>query len=124
SLADWPAVLATIEAAAGPIDGVVFVAGTAVFGPSDETPDAAARAVFELNFWSLAHAAQAAAARWTAEGRTGSFVGVLSIAGRRAVPQEAWYGASKAAAARFLECLQLEHDPAHIRVVPAFPGLL
>jgi short-subunit dehydrogenase len=48
----------------------------------------------------------------------------LSIVARRAVPFEAFYAASKAAAARFLECLQLEYAHKNIEFVCAFPGTL
>jgi short-subunit dehydrogenase len=43
---------------------------------------------------------------------------------RRAVPFEAHYAASKAAAARFIECLHLEHEGDGLRFVPVYPGML
>ncbi len=53
-----------------------------------------------------------------------SGVAILSIAARCAVPFEAYYSASKAAAQRFLECLQLEYSRTGIAFISAFPGLL
>ncbi len=119
---DWDALYDRV-AAGGPLDAIVYAAGTAAFGRTPAIPVEEARATFEVNFWPLAAAACAAAARWEREGTAGSFLAVLSISGRRAVPFEAYYGASKAAAARFLETLQLEVPPS-IRLVAACPGLV
>ncbi len=123
--ADWPALLADLQAGgAPPIDVVVFVAGAAVFGRTPAVPVAEARQVLELNFWACSSAALAAGEAWSAAGRPGTFLAVLSIVARRAVPFEAWYSASKAATARFLECLQLEYEPRGIRFLAAYPGML
>jgi short-subunit dehydrogenase len=121
----WDAFLGTAQADAGtPIDAIVFVAGTAAFGRTARIPAERARSVLELNFWACAGAATAAAERWAAAGRAGTFVAVLSIVARRAVPFEAYYAASKAAAARFLECLDLEYGTRGARFVAAYPGTL
>ncbi len=119
---DWTELFEKV-AAGGPLDAIVYATGTAAFGRTPAIPVEEARATFEVNFWPLAAAACAAAARWEREGTDGSFLAVLSISGRRAVPFEAYYGASKAAALRFLEALQLEVSPS-IRLVAACPGLL
>jgi len=119
---DWPALYA--DAAAGsPLDGIVYAAGVGTFGRTGAIPSNEARSAFDVNFWSLADAARAAADRWVRDATPGCFLAVLSIAGRRAVPFEAYYGASKAAAARFLESLELE-VPRSIRFVAACPGLI
>jgi NAD(P)-dependent dehydrogenase (short-subunit alcohol dehydrogenase family) len=123
--ADWRSVYSAVEAgSSAPIDGVIFVAGTAAYGKTTLFPAEKARAILELNFWAAARAALAAAEHWAGAGRTGTFAAVLSIAARRAVPFEAYYAASKAAAARFLECLDLEYAPRGIRFLSAFPGTL
>jgi short-subunit dehydrogenase len=123
--ADWRAVYDELEAAsAAPIDGVVFVAGDAVFGRTARIPAQRARAMFELNFWACTAAAMAAGEHWTERGRPGTFLAVLSVVARRAVPFEAYYAASKAAAARMLECLQLEYGARQIRFAGACPGTL
>lgn len=123
--ADWDGLYRTVEDRTGaPIDAVVFVAGTSAYGKTALFPAERARALLELNFWALADAARAAGEHWARAGRPGTLVAVLSIAGRRAVPFEAYYCASKAAAARFLECLDLEYASRRIRFVPAFPGTL
>jgi NAD(P)-dependent dehydrogenase (short-subunit alcohol dehydrogenase family) len=123
--ADWSEVYAKVEdGLAAPLDAVVFVSGTAVFGRTGSIPLDRARQTFELNFWACAQAATAAAAHWTERARAGTFAAVLSIAGRRAVPFEAYYSASKSATARFLECLDLEHADRNVRFVCAYPGTI
>jgi short-subunit dehydrogenase len=122
---DWRSLYVTIEKdTAAPMDAVVFVAGAAVFGKTVLVPLERARQSFELNFWACTTAARAAAEYWDAKNRAGRFVAILSIAARRAIPFEAYYSASKAAAARFLECLQLEYVHKNIEFMCAFPGLL
>jgi len=122
---DWRSFYLTVEKeTAAPINAVIFVAGAAVFGKTVLVPLERARHTFELNFWACATAASAAAEYWSEKNQAGKFVAILSIAARRAVPFEACYSASKAAAARFLECLQLEYGPKNIEFVCAFPGLL
>jgi short-subunit dehydrogenase len=123
--ADWPAVFGAVERSTNaPIDAVIFVSGTAVYGKAAEVPAESARQTMELNFWSCTAAAQAAAQYWSGHHRPGKFLAVLSIAARIAVPFEAHYSASKAATARFLECLDLEYGGSNIRFLSAFPGTL
>lgn len=122
---DWPSLYSAIEKDNGaPIDVVIFVAGSAVFGKTNLIPLERARQVFELNFWACTAAAKAAADYWSDRRLAGKFLAILSIAARRAVPFEAYYSASKAATARFLECLQLEYAHKGIDFISAFPGLL
>jgi short-subunit dehydrogenase len=123
--ANWPSLYRTIENDSGAhIDALLFVAGRAVFGRTTSIPEEYARQTFELNFWACATAARSAAQYWEERKRGGKFLAVLSIVARRAVPFEAYYAASKAAAARFLECLQLEYAHRGIEFVGAFPGTL
>jgi short-subunit dehydrogenase len=122
---DWPTRYSAIERETGaPIDAVIFVAGMGVFGKTSLIPVDSVRQVFELNFWACSAAAKAAAEYWSTKGQAGKFVAILSIAARRAVPFESYYSASKAAIARFLECLQLEYAHKEIEFICAFPGLL
>jgi short-subunit dehydrogenase len=122
---DWRSLYLTIEKdSVAPIDGVIFVAGTAVFGKTVLIPAERARETFELNFWACTTAARAAAEYWDGKNQAGRFVAILSIVACRAVPFEAYYSASKAATARFLECLQLEYGHKNIAFVCAFPGTL
>lgn len=122
---DWDRSYAAIEGDTGlALDGVLFVSGTAAYGRTAQVPAERARAIFDLNFWACSEAARVVGKRWAAAGRAGTFGAVLSIVARRAVPFEAHYAASKAAAARFLECLDLEYAPHGIRFLAAFPGTL
>jgi len=122
---DWPSQYSLIEKETGaPIDAVIFVAGTGVFGKTKLIPVEKARQMFELNFWACTSSARAAAEYWSEKKAHGKFVAILSIAARRAVPFEAYYSASKAATARYLECLQLEYAHQKIEFLCAFPGLL
>ena len=121
---DWAETYAQMDEKAGvPIDAIVYVAGDAAFGRAAAVPVARARRLFEANVWGPIAAATAADVLWTAP-RAGTFVSVSSIAGRRAVPFEAHYCASKAACARFLEALELEHPDGRVRYVSVYPGRL
>ncbi len=120
STVDWAEFLPTTA----PLDGVIFVAGAGSFGHTDKIPLAEAKTLFDLNFWACTQAALAAGKYWRAQKMPGRFLAVLSIAGKRAVPWESYYAASKAATARFLECLQFEYVDEPIAFIPAFPGLL
>jgi NAD(P)-dependent dehydrogenase (short-subunit alcohol dehydrogenase family) len=123
--ADWPALYRQIERGTKqPIDAVVFVSGTAAYGKVAEIPAETARQMMELNFWSCAAAAQAAGEYWSLKHRPGKFLAVLSITARIGVPFESYYSASKAAAARYLECLNLEYGDRGIEFISAFPGTL
>jgi short-subunit dehydrogenase len=104
----------------GEPDALVYCAGTPLVGKTLEVPGAAAREAFEVNFWGLERVVRGVYPRML--GRGGSIVALLSIAGLRAVPYEAHYGASKAAAARWLDCLALEAEPHGVRVAYLAPG--
>lgn len=122
---DWASMLARVEGEIGTVfDHVVFVSGRAVFGKTAEIPSEDARACFELNFWGCSNAARAVADHWSRNRRRGRFLAVLSIVARRGIAFEAYYSASKAAAARFLECLQLEYADTGVDFLAAFPGML
>lgn len=122
---DWCSLYDRIEQEIGaPIDAIVFVSGSGAFGKTRLIPLEQAHRTFELNFWACSKAALAAAEYWTARQRTGRFLAVLSISALRAVPFEAYYCASKGAAAQFLECLQLEYAHEKVEFLCAFPGLL
>ncbi|HKW64941.1 MAG TPA: SDR family NAD(P)-dependent oxidoreductase [Candidatus Acidoferrum sp.] len=123
--ADWPFQFSAIEKETGAtLDAVIFVAGSGVFGKVNLIPVEKARQIFELNFWACASAARAAAEYWAGKGQPGKFVAILSLAALRAVPLESYYAASKAATARFLECLRLEYGHRRIEFISVFPGLL
>src|SRR5258708_26926012 len=73
--ADWPSLYRTIEIeTAAPVDAVIFVAGTAVFGNTALIPAERARQTFELNFWPCAMAATASEQCWEDKTQAGTFL--------------------------------------------------
>lgn len=106
--ADWGALLRELGEPE-PIDSILFAPGYAALGPVQTIPEKEARQTLEVNFWFLNAAARAAADYWTDKKMPGDFWGVLSLAALRAIPDEGYYCAAKAAAARLLECLDLEN---------------
>lgn len=58
------------------------------------------------------------------EQRTGQLVGVSSLAGRRALPGGAPYGATKAALSTFLEGLRIDLRPMGLGVSDVQPGFV
>ena len=110
-------------AALGPPRLLVYASGAAAMGRTDAVPAAIARAAFEVNFFGLDRAVRAVVPGMVGEGG-GAIVAVLSLAARRAVPYESYYAASKAAAARYLECLAHEVEPKGVRVLALCPGFI
>jgi NAD(P)-dependent dehydrogenase (short-subunit alcohol dehydrogenase family) len=105
----------------GPLTGVVDVVGVATIGPLADLDDAAWDRQFDL---VLRHAflvlQVGAAALREAGGGTIAFVG--SISGRRWVPDQAAYGAAKAALHHLVESMGGELAAAGIRVNAVAPG--
>jgi len=108
-------------AAAGTPRAVVYSAGAGVAGQTLDVPREAARDAFEVNFWGLERVVRQVLPLMMREGR-GSIVLVASIAALRAVPYEAHYAASKAAAMRYLECVALEAAARGVHVGWVAPG--
>lgn len=120
----WPEFLAAVSSKANtPVDAVAFLPGVASFGESADIPASEARQIFEVNFWLLSQAALGCATYWREQKIHGTFVGLLSIAALRAIPAESYYAASKSAALRFLETLDLEYAADGQSFRAACPGL-
>ncbi len=118
---DWQELYASVEAEGGArLDGIVFVAGQGVWADRAR-PRRARPADVRAQLLGVHPRGDRGRAALGDDGRSGTFVAVLSIVARRAVPFEAHYAASKAAAARFVECLHLEHEGAGLRFV-RLPG--
>jgi short-subunit dehydrogenase len=111
------------ETSQGPARALVWCAGTPVMGRTLEVPVAAAREAFETTFWAMQTAVRAVVPGMVTRGQ-GAVLVVLSIAALRAVPHEAYYGAAKAAAARWLECLAHEVEPQGVAVKLLYPGFV
>ena len=101
------AAVAAAVAAHGPPDVMVYAAGVPAMGRTLEVPAEAARQAFEVNFWGMDRAVRAVFPLM-AERRRGALLLVSSIVALRPVPHEAFYAASKAAAARYVGCLAFE----------------
>lgn len=102
---------------------VVYSAGESVAGQSLAVPPDVARRAFEVNFWGLERVVREVYPGMAERGR-GSIVYVASIAALRAVPLEAHYAASKAAATRFIETLALEASVRGVHVGYVAPGYI
>jgi len=122
---DPGSVRGAVEAAVhahGPPLVLVYAAGEPAMGRTFDVPADAARRAFEVNFWGLEAVVRAAVPEMRAQG--GTVVAMLSLAAHRAVPYEAYYAASKAAALRWLDCLAVEVAPLGIEVRHLSPGFI
>lgn len=115
--------VARIEAARGPIDLAVLNAGT--YEPISATnfTSARARALMEVNYFSVCHALQALLPRYKARG-TGQLAVMASIAGYRGLPYAGIYSAAKSAAIRLCESLHPELRAAGIQLSVINPGFV
>jgi short-subunit dehydrogenase len=109
------AALAGAMGAHGPPDVLVYAAGMPAMGRTLAVPLADARRCFEVNFWGLDRAVREVLPVMT-ERQNGAILALSSIVALRAVPYEAFYAASKAAAARYLGCLAHEGARVGVRI--------
>ncbi|KAI0738147.1 NAD-P-binding protein [Daedaleopsis nitida] len=99
----------------GRLDVVVNNAGYAVLGEVEGTPDDAARAMFEVNFWGSVHVAQEAVKLFrdvNAPGTGGRLIQISSGTGIIGHPSVGFYSATKHAIEGLTETLAKELDPA------------
>ncbi len=80
------------------------------------------RRVMEVNFWGAVYACKAAVPRMRAQPMGGVIINISSIMGKRGVPFETAYCASKFALAGFSEALRGELMSDKIDVSTVFPG--
>lgn len=107
----------------GPCEVVVYSSGAPAMGRTLDVPAEAARACFEVNVWGLDHVVRATLPGMM-DRRRGVLLLVSSIVALRAVPHEAYYAASKAAAARYAGCLAHEARKASVHVKSLHVGLV
>ena len=81
------------------------------------------RRLFELNVFGVLNCIAAALPSMRVK-RAGHIAGVSSVAGYRALPAAAAYGASKAALKYFLESLRFDLEPEGIAVTVVSPGFV
>ena len=111
-------------AAQGVPDVVVANAGISVGMDTAEFDDLdAMRATFETNNLGLAATFQPFVAAMCGR-RSGTFVGIGSVAGVRGLPGHGAYCSSKAAVISYLESLRGEMRPSGVKVVTLCPGYI
>ena len=104
----------------GPVDAMVYAAGTVATMPIAETDFAIWRRIMAVNLDGAAHAASAFARNM--EGRGGAMVFLSSAAGVRGEANASAYSASKAGLIGMVEAIAAELVPANIRVNAVAPG--
>jgi NAD(P)-dependent dehydrogenase (short-subunit alcohol dehydrogenase family) len=106
----------------GAPDIVIANAGISVGTSAENSDDLAAfRKVMDTNVYGMAATFQPFVESMR-ERRSGTLVGIASVAGFRGLPGAGAYGASKAAAMTYLESLRVELHPSGVSVVTVCPG--
>ncbi|MCL2342328.1 MAG: SDR family NAD(P)-dependent oxidoreductase [Firmicutes bacterium] len=122
-VSDKTSVKAAIEAvhtAAGRIDVLVLNAGMGISGPVELTEEAAARKIFDVNFFGTLFCVQAALP-YLRESR-GTVVCVSSVAAPMAIPFQAFYSCTKAAVNDLVLALRIELRPFGVKACAVMPG--
>jgi len=106
----------------GRIDTLVNNAGVGIAARFEEQPIEDFRRVMETNFWGAVYACKAAVPQMRAQPSGGVIINISSILGKRGLPFETAYCASKFALAGFSEALRTEVMTDKIDVSTIFPG--
>jgi NAD(P)-dependent dehydrogenase (short-subunit alcohol dehydrogenase family) len=106
----------------GRIDTLVNNAGVAFAGRFDQMTLEDFRRVMDVNFWGAVYASKAAVPRMLEQRGGGVIINVSSIFGKRGVPFQTAYCATKFALAGFSEALRTEVMSNGIDVSAIFPG--
>ena len=105
----------------GRIDVLVNNAGMGISGAVENTDEAAARKIFDLNFFGVLNVTQAVLPVMRAQGG-GTIVNVSSVAAELAIPFQAFYSATKSAVSSLSAALRNEVAPFGIKVTAVLPG--
>jgi short-subunit dehydrogenase len=116
-------VVAAVEANVGPIDLAVLNAGIWTQVDVGKWDSAIIREHIETNFMGMVHALDAVLPRMLAR-RSGTIVGVASVAGYRGYTRAEAYGPSKAAEINLLESLRVDLGPLGVDVQLVNPGFV
>jgi short-subunit dehydrogenase len=117
------AIAGEIEAQLGGIDILIANAGTHIFTKPLEFDTKEYLALMDLNYGGMLRCIEAVLPGMLKRG-SGQIVGMGSLAGYRALPRAAAYGASKAAINHFLESLRFHLVSRNIRVTVINPGFV
>jgi short-subunit dehydrogenase len=117
------AACAKLEAALGPPECVVANAGYGVLAKPERIKADAVAKMFDVNVIGAVRLAELALPGMLARGH-GHLVAVSSLAGIRAMPRAAAYGATKAALTHFFESLRIDLAPRGIDVTVVTPGFV
>ncbi len=112
-----------IESDGGSIDVLIANAGTHIPSAHQEFDSLQYQSLMDINYGGVLHAIEAALPGMRRRGR-GHLVGVASLAGYRALPTAAAYGASKSALIHFLQSLRFHLEPESISVTVVNPGFV
>lgn len=124
SRADLQRVAEAAIAHFGRIDTWINNAGVGILGPLDQTSEADARRLFDINFWGVVHGASVALPYLKQTG--GALINVGSLESDRAVPWQGIYSASKHAVKGYTDALRVElaHAKAGVSVTLVKPGAM
>ncbi len=106
----------------GRIDVLVNNAGVAIASRFEEMPFEDFRRLMDVNFWGAVYACRSAVPQMRKQGGGGVILNVSSIFGKRGMPFETAYCASKFALAGFSESLRAELMSEGIDVCTIYPG--
>jgi NAD(P)-dependent dehydrogenase (short-subunit alcohol dehydrogenase family) len=107
----------------GRIDTWVHLAAVSIYATFDETTPEEFRRVIEVNLLGQAHGGMAALPHLKREGR-GAFIAISSIEGKRALPYQSAYAASKHGVIGMLDAMRVElaHEGIPIAVTAVLPS--
>lgn len=114
---------AEIEQRLGPVDVLIANAGSHIPTVVEKFDTEEYRALMELNYFGALHCIEAVIGAMI-ERKEGHIVAVSSVAGYRALPHAAAYGASKAALAHFSESIRFNLARHGIFVTVVSPGFV
>ncbi len=115
------AVVQSADEVFGGVDILVNNAGIGYFGAIEESDEAEARRMFEINVWGLSAMTRAVLPGMRRR-RRGHIVNIASIGGLRAFPGVGYYNATKFAVVGFSDALSQEVGPPGIKVTVVEPS--
>ena len=108
----------------GEVDVVIACAGISAGTLTEQTDDFAVfKAIFETNVMATVSTFEPFVPQMIKR-RTGTLVGIASVAGVRGLPGAGAYSASKSAVTTYCESLRLELKPHNVGVVTIAPGFI